>query len=141
MFLLYCLTGRAAELNFNFSDYNTDEFPEGFVSTSSMSNTPGKWEIVLDEVPLGHDQGLATPGQGLGGRGYRELLRAQPHKLDHGDLPAYDQGGSARLWARQTPAMMLQGFPTTSEPPKVPHFLAGIPASLRRRHLDPLPTA
>lgn len=42
---------QSSELDFNFSQYRKGELPEGFRSTSSMSDTPGKWEIVLDEAP------------------------------------------------------------------------------------------
>ncbi|HEU5070080.1 MAG TPA: hypothetical protein VFV96_06680 [Verrucomicrobiae bacterium] len=46
-----CVTARATEKHFNFSELPAGSRPKGFSSLVSGSGQPGDWQIVLDEVP------------------------------------------------------------------------------------------
>ncbi len=49
--LLFCLSGRAAELQFDLERLGSGELPKGFTPMLNGTGQPGEWKTLLDDVP------------------------------------------------------------------------------------------
>lgn len=49
--LVLAMSARAAEIKFNFGDFSPGQMPTNFHSALAGSGQPGKWTVLMDEVP------------------------------------------------------------------------------------------